>query len=576
MRKRNIQNQKIEKITSSEKRKIFNRTMLFFLPSLFTLLIITILILLNYDKFEIESFKKSENSLIKIPTQRIKYDIDDITADLLVLASQSEVKQLFDSPRHEYDEVLNLFSNELLDFSIYKKKYDQIRLLDENGQEIVRINFNEGLPVIVKKEGLQNKKNRYYFSDAFKLNKGEVFISPLDLNIERGEIEMPLKPMVRIATPIFDKNDKKRGIVLMNYFGSILIDNFKKHLNLTNKECVMLLNSDGYWLSSPNIQDEWGFMFKERQSISFKNKFPKAWERINKAEKGQFQMASGLFTFETIYPLLEGQISATGAREAFAQSSSQINSEQYYWKSVSYVFSRELDKLRKKRRLNAVILDSFLALFLLISSIIIALNTSRRKKAEAKIIESEAKYRLIIENSGDPIVIRQNRKFQFANKALSKMLGYSIDELLKFDSKLLFDSEMLSEMDKRVLKNDVDETVSIQFETQLIKKNKSKIDVEISEKLMNFNGVKAQLIVIHDITQQKEIIKILKKGAAQTKGLNEFIPICAGCSLIRDDEKEGKPWVKPADYISERLPKIKFSHTMCPDCVKKWYPDIGE
>ena len=33
---------------------------------------------------------------------------------------------------------------------------------------------------------------------------------------------------------------------------------------------------------------------------------------------------------------------------------------------------------------------------------------------------------------------------------------------------------------------------------------------------------------------------ILQKGAEQTKGLKEFIPICAGCHLIRDDEDKDK------------------------------------
>ena len=86
--------------------------------------------------------------------------------------------------------------------------------------------------------------------------------------------------------------------------------------------------------------------------------------------------------------------------------------------------------------------------------------------------------------------------------------------------------------------------------------------------------LKGDMKKVRDITKQKAIMKDLQKGAEQTKGLNEYIPICAGCSLIRDDEKENTPWVKPADYISERLPEIQFSHGMCPDCFKKWDAEI--
>ena len=47
---------------------------------------------------------------------------------------------------------------------------------------------------------------------------GRVFVSPLDLNIERGEIEVPYKPVIRYATPVFDKENKAKGIVITNVF----------------------------------------------------------------------------------------------------------------------------------------------------------------------------------------------------------------------------------------------------------------------------------------------------------------------------------------------------------------------
>ncbi len=196
-----------------------------------------------------------------------------------------------------------------------------------------------------------------------------------------------------------------------------------------------------------------------------------------------------------------------------------------------------------------------------------------RKKAEEVLRKSEEKYRVMIENSGDAILIRQNGAFVFANKSLLTKLGYSKEEFFKLGNNIIFQQEILTEMDSRFLQN---ETYQISFETKILNKNETTIDVEVTERVIFYDDTKAQFLTIRDITKQKEIMKILQRGAEQTKGLNEFIPICAGCSLIRDDEKEGKPWVKPAEYISERLPEVKFSHGMCPDCMKKWYPDFVE
>jgi len=110
--------------------------------------------------------------------------------------------------------------------------------------EIVRINFNYDNPEIVGAAGLQSKKDRYYFKDSIGLNAGEVYISPLDLNMEFGEIEQPLKPMIRFSTPVVDNNGITQGIIVLNYLGPDLLDNFTNQVSISNKNRPMLLNSD--------------------------------------------------------------------------------------------------------------------------------------------------------------------------------------------------------------------------------------------------------------------------------------------------------------------------------------------
>lgn len=213
-----------------------------------------------------------------------------------------------------------------------------------------------------------------------------------------------------------------------------------------------------------------------------------------------------------------------------------------------------------------IFLGFFLIFITIMVSIILTKQINRLIKEK---VESEEKL-IMIEDSSDAIVIIQNQKFVYVNKAISQLLNYSKQELLMMDIKAIFTKETM----KIIGKNCNEESAIIVFESSLQKKNGQKIFVEMKSHSNYYRGEKSQFVVIRDVTKQKEIMEELQKGAEQTKGLNEFIPICAGCSLIRDDEKEGSPWVKPAEYISERLPEIKFSHTMCPDCVKKWYPDL--
>jgi len=54
------------------------------------------------------------------------------------------------------------------------------------------------------------------------------------------------------------------------------------------------------------------------------------------------------------------------------------------------------------------------------------------------------------------------------------------------------------------------------------------------------------------------------------KKLSGFFPICASCKKIRDDQGY---WNQIEEYIREHS-EAKFTHSICPECTKKLYPDM--
>lgn len=64
-------------------------------------------------------------------------------------------------------------------------------------------------------------------------------------------------------------------------------------------------------------------------------------------------------------------------------------------------------------------------------------------------------------------------------------------------------------------------------------------------------------------------VESLKKTLSEVKILREILPICSSCKKIRDDEGR---WQRIEAYIYERSEAV-FSHGLCPDCMKKLYPD---
>ena len=374
-------NDKIETLSTAGLWSAARRFLIIFLS--FGVLIggITMLVYYTEVKSDRTINEARETNIVSLLMQVITSDFKSVVSDLMILSEKNELRTMLESGEVAHRRAV---AEEFLSYSKRKHLYDQIRFLDETGMEVVRINFNDGKPAIVRENKLQSKGKRYYFKDAFQLERGEVFVSPLDLNIERGKIEQPLKPMIRFGTPVFDSHGRKRGIVLLNYFGAKMIRDLER-AHVSSQGQLMLLNRDGFLLKGPMPEDEWGFMYEDRSDRTFGKAFPEAWHRISGAESSQFYNADGLFTFTTVHPLSEAQKSSTGSGKAFEASTAQITSKDYFWKIVSRV-SPDILKAASQRVLGALLLlDAVLVVLLAIGSLFVTRANIRRKQAEEQL-----------------------------------------------------------------------------------------------------------------------------------------------------------------------------------------------
>jgi hypothetical protein len=85
------------------------------------------------------------------------------------------------------------------------------------------------------------------------------------------------------------------------------------------------------------------------------------------------------------------------------------------------------------------------------------------------------------------------------------------------------------------------------------------------------------IIVSRDVTEAKRaerdmltLIDQLHQALREIETLRELLPICAGCKRIRDDSGY---WSGVEEYFGKRS-RINFSHTLCPDCARKLYPEV--
>lgn len=70
--------------------------------------------------------------------------------------------------------------------------------------------------------------------------------------------------------------------------------------------------------------------------------------------------------------------------------------------------------------------------------------------------------------------------------------------------------------------------------------------------------------------ERDKVITELQKALSEVKTLRGFLPICASCKSIRDDKGY---WNRIEAYIQQHS-DVVLSHSICPDCAKKLYPDL--
>jgi hypothetical protein len=98
----------------------------------------------------------------------------------------------------------------------------------------------------------------------------------------------------------------------------------------------------------------------------------------------------------------------------------------------------------------------------------------------------------------------------------------------------------------------------------------------VSTALLNIPEKKV-LVCIEDITEREQaekerekLITELQDALAKVKTLSGLLPICSSCKKIRDDNGY---WSQIESYIHDHS-DAKFSHSICPKCAKKLYPEI--
>ncbi|MEY3870826.1 MAG: hypothetical protein RLZZ338_4720 [Cyanobacteriota bacterium] len=153
-----------------------------------------------------------------------------------------------------------------------------------------------------------------------------------------------------------------------------------------------------------------------------------------------------------------------------------------------------------------------------------------RQRMEANLRASEERLRILSEATFEGIIIHSKGKILDVNSVFCRMLGYDYNELIGINVLELAAIESRSHILKHIHSNS-DE----RYEAIGIKKDGSKITVEINSRKCNYQGKYVRISVLRDITERQQIEMILPsliQGTAGTIGEDFFPALVRNIGLI--------------------------------------------
>jgi two-component system, cell cycle sensor histidine kinase and response regulator CckA len=135
----------------------------------------------------------------------------------------------------------------------------------------------------------------------------------------------------------------------------------------------------------------------------------------------------------------------------------------------------------------------------------LGMEINERRMAEEALRKSEEKYRLVVENANDAIVILQDGKAKFQNHQVIILSGYSEEEIKNspFPSFIHSDDrDLVTDIHSRRLEG---ENIASTYSFRFIHKTGETLWVQVNAVLITWEGSPAVLVFLRDITIQKKL-----------------------------------------------------------------------
>lgn len=400
----------------------------------------------------------------------------------------------------------------------------QLRYLDKEGNEVIRIDRAEPFKEPFFPAVLQNKKERYYFTNSRIMPLEKVWFSALDLNIENEVVEIPYKPTIRAILPI-SLNDEFAGMLIINFFMNDFLNQFVD-LALFKAQ---LFDSNGNILIHYDENKSWGLYKSQKYNIADEYKEYKDILSTDVYKTNHFiSKRLDFSTSNPVYILLE-------PKEAYINQEISNHYVKYFYTISIVVFLTFFASYFVSKMLRTILED---------------LKTT--KQLNERLNDLYERFFTILNTTNDAImVLNENQNIEFSNKATTELTKYPENELLHQNISLfvkyptVFSNHFETVLEKNVVKT---------FEINCITRNKQEIIfLTTLIQIKNKNNV---LVVSRDISE-------LKKKEIELKEKEEIILQQSKIATMGEMlENIAHQWRQPLSIISTSASGLQLQTQM--------------
>ncbi|GEA22528.1 sensor domain-containing diguanylate cyclase [Vibrio harveyi] len=228
-------------------------------------------------------------------SEREYNNVQDQISSISDLLGHSQ--SLYDYLHDPSDKNLAILQEVWSSVAVNQKWYRQIRFLNLEGQENVRINYDFKTGIAAPAQVLQDKSERAYFQFAQNLSNDQIGSWGIELERENSELVYPYSPSIRIMMPVAMDGTREGYLVLninVQYLSSRLNYSPVRDFN------IELINQAGYYVASSHNDKLYGDIIPARSRFNFGLLHPKVWQNMGAEKMGYEYDGNHLVIFNTI------------------------------------------------------------------------------------------------------------------------------------------------------------------------------------------------------------------------------------------------------------------------------------